>query len=1089
MPMDAPSPDGDVMVCTPPGTQQLSVPGSPIITPFIQPDLVDLQETALSRQYQSFAAHSQPQYSSPVDGTSSMSLRLDVIVDDIPFFQFQEIFRSEGVRSGFEKILTVKDDLCDDIVHHFWPGDSSARDLPSNLFGMVPSTISWEVIDEFDYVVPASMPCDYSTMTLYKPFAADLIPWGASSDFDVLEYHDVAKVAIPELLAMMPSRKEDDIQSDIALLLGPPVIRAAHLFVEIGVYLATNYTTSSFGWKTITWMLNTVPWSILRPILLMHVPTIRQFSMEVFDFAIRHGYVQIVTDLLQLPLLQAAVMSKNMYLCSAVRASNLELVELLLGAGSNPNKGRYGTSEDLPMELVEDVRIAQSLVRAGANVRPTSPHSSHTNLPLLAAAVEKGNFELVHYLIEMGVDVNTPKSFDDDKRLLTTPLTMAVSSGRLDIAELLLEHGADTNPVVRAYEFIPWNEEGSFIYPSQCYIQSHHLRYGHTVRVFLSLLQIAVALRSHKIVELLVDYGSRPDESQCSFKQVNRKRSRGRVETALQIAVCNGDITIAEFLLRNGANVNAVGYSATNYPITALFLAMDRGDSQLVDLLLNGGADLDLSYYGLSFLQAARSKSNCARIVDMLLAKNAPEFLIMSNDQRDHELQEAVARGDKEWVKRSLALGGVVNMRPLRTKKDPRGRRSDLSILHLALKARPFNSEIFQLIVARMPDLAAHKINHNMIPLLHQAVSVGELEAAEILIRAGVDVNEVYRGKTPLIRCAALTGDLAMMSLLLNLGADLNVVVGEKKFNTALKACLWRSYFRSKDYGVFYFLMSKEASINTPIAPIGGLSELAHAALGGRIDIIQLLLDQGADVNAPAPAAKKLGFTALQAAASSSNANLDVIRLLLDRGADVNAPAAELGFTALQAAAYSYKANLDVTRLLLDRGADVNAPGSKLDGSPALYGAAQRGKFQTVVQFLQVGADVNIRSSGFFGSSALCGAAYFGRLDTVQLLLQNGADMDLPENERYNEAIRIARRRDHLVVAELLDNWPTSEAGRKAIAKFGHLYKGAERVEEVSGEDMPVDSDNFELDSSESDSPDENTSDEDISDSDIYDSD
>jgi ankyrin repeat protein len=959
--------------------------------------------------------------------------------------------------------LTVKDDLCDDLVSNFWPESSFTGDYPSNLLGMVPSTPSSLVDDEMNYIIPIFSPSSHRTISLYKPFGIDLVQLvdhtflvEAYSSFDVLQCHNLAKVTIPNLLAMMPLRRDDDVQSKATLLLGPPLIRAAHLFVEIGVYLITNNIGDySIFQELITWMLNNVPWSILRPILSMHLSTIKAFSKVVFETAVKIGDVQVVRDLLELPLLKAAVTSSSQHLCKAVVESNFEVVEVLLEAGSDPNRGADGiTHKDRPLELVQSVRIARSLVQAGAVINDTWSVGTHEVpfYPPLVAAVAKGNFELVEYLIEMGADVNIHGVFSDrGQRRQVTALTMAVSGGRLDISELLLKHGAHTNPDVRAYEAFPSYAKGSvqrsFIYPSQFFENWYGMPYE-KVRVFVSVLEIAVALKSHKIVELLVSSGSCLENSRYNIKDINRETWTGSVETVLQIAVGNGDIKLAEYLLHNGANINAFGYSATNYPYTALALAIDRRDTNLVGLLLHHGADLNVSYRGLTLLEAARLQNDSASIVDMLLAKNAPEVLTRSNEQRDYELQEAVSRGDKKWLKRLIRLGSIVDMRALNKVK-----RESISILHLALESRPFDPELFQLIVAETSDLAAHKINDNMVPLLHQAVLVGNFEAVEILVRAGADVNEVYRGKTPLISCAASTENLTMMALLLSSGADLNVVVGDSEYTTALQACLYHNADCENSNEVFYFLMSKQASINAPVARYSGFSELAYATLQGRIEIIQFLLDRGADVNTPA--AEWWGGTALQVAASLSN--LDAIHLLLDRGADVNAPAAkEWGGTALQQAASSSHANLDVIRLLLDRGADVDAPGSEVHGRTALQCAAESGHFQIVVLFLQIGADVNMCSSGRFfrERTALCSAASHGRLDTVQVLLQNGADINLPENERYHDAIRLARAHKHLVVAELLENWTTSGAGKKAIAKFRHLYKGYERFQEISDEDM-----------------------------------
>lgn len=125
------------------------------------------------------------------------------------------------------------------------------------------------------------------------------------------------------------------------------------------------------------------------------------------------------------------------------------------------------------------------------------------------------------------------------------------------------------------------------------------------------------------------------------------------------------------------------------------------------------------------------------------------------------------------------------------------------------------------------------------------------------------------------------------------------------------------------------------------MAPVGmdvnwpGSDLLAKAIDGGRADILQLLLDNGADANARS----SVGHTPLQMAAKSGNPAL--VRPLLDAGADVNAkPAYWTGQTAFQAAAK--RGYINVVQLLLDYGADINV--RSWDDRTGLQIAAEDGK-------------------------------------------------------------------------------------------------------------------------------------------------
>lgn len=99
-----------------------------------------------------------------------------------------------------------------------------------------------------------------------------------------------------------------------------------------------------------------------------------------------------------------------------------------------------------------------------------------------------------------------------------------------------------------------------------------------------------------------------------------------------------------------------------------------------------------------------------------------------------------------------------------------------------------------------------------------------------------------------------------------------------------------------------------------PVTMVGCSSfPLLHASAEGDKEQVVTLLDEGMDVDAGSPI---LGTRALMLAAW--NNRIDMVRLLLDRGADVNAQDAT-GWTALHAAAFA--GNTEIMQLLLERGA------------------------------------------------------------------------------------------------------------------------------------------------------------------------
>ncbi|CAK39685.1 ankyrin [Aspergillus niger ATCC 13496] len=97
--------------------------------------------------------------------------------------------------------------------------------------------------------------------------------------------------------------------------------------------------------------------------------------------------------------------------------------------------------------------------------------------------------------------------------------------------------------------------------------------------------------------------------------------------------------------------------------------------------------------------------------------------------------------------------------------------------------------------------------------------------------------------------------------------------------------------------------------------------------------------------------------TALQHAVN--NGNMDLINFLLDHGADVNSASSEDGgATALQIAAI--QGYLGIARKLLDLDADVNAAPARRNGRTALEGAAEHGRIDMLRLFFDEGASLTV---------------------------------------------------------------------------------------------------------------------------------
>ena len=281
-----------------------------------------------------------------------------------------------------------------------------------------------------------------------------------------------------------------------------------------------------------------------------------------------------------------------------------------------------------------------------------------------------------------------------------------------------------------------------------------------------------------------------------------------------------------------------------------------------------------------------------------------------------------------------------------------------------------------------------------------EAVYTRRLGAARVLLEAGADPNvRPHTGAPPLLE-AGIRGSLQIMRLLVPYRADPNVTT---------------------DYGQRY-------------------TALMHAAEGGDVDLVRMLVERGADIEATDVHGKR---ALMQAAVYS---HLHVVAFLLDCGGEVNATD-QAGHTALW---WANKENPELIRFLLERGARVDGQGyndrsviatavlrGQLDvirsllksrapleplngqGQSALQAAAEAGQYAVVRLLLdETAADVNYQDKNT-GETPLMGAAKSGKAEMIELLLKQGADLSAYD-QRKQTALHFAAGKANCGALEVL---------------------------------------------------------------------
>jgi ankyrin repeat protein len=237
----------------------------------------------------------------------------------------------------------------------------------------------------------------------------------------------------------------------------------------------------------------------------------------------------------------------------------------------------------------------------------------------------------------------------------------------------------------------------------------------------------------------------------------------------------------------------------------------------------------------------------------------------------------------------------------------------------------------------------------------------GKAAIVEQLLIKGADVNaRAARGQTALMWAVAQR-HAAVVEVLLAKGADVHV-----------RSNVWSQMMAVPPHGV---------KLYNKVIPHGGDTALLFAARSGDLASAKLLVAAGANVND----ADAWGVSATVLAAHSGFGEL--LDFLLERGADANAAAA--GFSALHAAIMRRHAGM--VSALLAHGADPNAP------------------VQSWTPTRRSSRDYNFAPE-LVGATPFWLAARFSEPAVMRLLLEHGADASVVHHGKYHSEEPVAPR-------------------------------------------------------------------------------
>ena len=420
------------------------------------------------------------------------------------------------------------------------------------------------------------------------------------------------------------------------------------------------------------------------------------------------------------------------------------------------------------------VQVAELLHLHGAVL----PIGYNSRTPLHAASAD-GVADVAQWLLDIGADAN---AYTESRE---TPLYFAAMNGHLELVRILLSHGADVNAAT-----------------TDNYTPLHKASSGGHINV----------------VQLLIEKGA----------DVNAQD-----ESQLTPLLCAKDVKTMRLFIPYRAAIQGRNESQS----TPLHIASSRLDAETVKLLIESGADVHARDESQSTpLHYAQN----AEIVQLLIKHGADVHT--QDESQSTPLHLASSRLNAEIVRLLVEKGADVNARD-ESQSTPLhrvlyGKRDIISPLVIDHGANT-TSEIIQILIENGADVNAQ--DQTQSTPLHLASSSWDVKVTQLLIKHGADVHaENQDQSTPLHIASSLSFSMNMgttVRLLIKHGANVNAC--DKNHQTPLHrvSSCWDPNSDS-----LCLLLENGADVN--VEDNKGLTPFEIASQGNRHDkITQLLFD------------------------------------------------------------------------------------------------------------------------------------------------------------------------------------------------------------------------------------------------------
>ena len=534
-------------------------------------------------------------------------------------------------------------------------------------------------------------------------------------------------------------------------------------------------------------------------------------------------------------------------------------------------------------------------------------------------------------------------------------------------------------------------------------------------------------------------------------------------ETPLHFAAGRGDDGFVEYLIENGAQINAKDSSSS----TPLHEAVRNGRINSANLLIQAGADVNIcDSAGNTPLHLVMPEISRRPLFTSLLQAGAdPNIKDIYGETPLHITARITMEPD--LIRSLVEAGGDLNER----------NKKGATPLSLAIERNQIQQAEF--FVQLGADIHAEDIDESTA--LTKALKSGLKMTGAVIKENNIQTRD-SSGRTPLHIAVIEKAPVEIINYMISLGADVNA--RDKNGNTPLHTAAAYNFRQTGEIllaagaDVFYPNVTGDSVLKTALTKLEGREEwildsnvikscdgagntpLHLAAEWNLIQAIPIILKKGGNINAK----NANGETPLFNAVKADKPEMTAALLSSDYGkeADINARNF-LGDSALYSCVRWHA--VKSASVLIDR--DIRTNGKKLinaknlAGKTVLHESARTGNIELMMMILKAGADVNAADET--GRTPLTDAVSSNNAEVVEILLEYGAspiiqDMygrnPLHEGAEYSGSGIIAMLREagaNPMSRDAYGKTPLSLAFRRSTEIVDAVLSGSKNIADSDG--------------------------------------